>query len=339
MEILATVMNDTVRGTHFGCAVVMTAIAQECEKRKISVVHCAPLDSNQPISNTVAQAIRRSNIVIVNGEGVLHDDNKRTLALAAFGPYCREHQVRSALVNASIYKVAKALPALKCFDLIYTRDIRSAQALHSGGVGAEPISDLSFSFDFKNREKSEGICFSDSVDRRTSAVLAANAFLTNADFHRIGKNDRLKNFREYVDHLASYKLVVTGRYHGACFCINAGIPFVAVRSNTNKIEDLLEEALGSAERVLPLEKFAMNDWISQFRALVGPKFGQRELRGVCGCILRNFDDKFSFSAKEEQFRSAYKSSSQLKISHMWDTIALEAQRGAAEANVKAKSLA
>jgi polysaccharide pyruvyl transferase WcaK-like protein len=46
----------------------------------------------------------------------------------------------------------------------------------------------------------------------------------------------------YCGALAGSAGVVTARFHSVCLCIGLGVPFVAVSSNTPKIEALLEDS-------------------------------------------------------------------------------------------------
>jgi polysaccharide pyruvyl transferase WcaK-like protein len=57
---------------------------------------------------------------------------------------------------------------------------------------------------------------------------------------------------------ANTKFVITGRFHGVCFCLKVGVPFLAVRSNTYKVEGLLEDA-GFADRLVAKDALADRD--------------------------------------------------------------------------------
>ncbi|MDR9434215.1 polysaccharide pyruvyl transferase family protein [Pontimonas sp.] len=49
--------------------------------------------------------------------------------------------------------------------------------------------------------------------------------------------------------LESSELVVTGRFHGVCLCLLTGTPFLALTSNSHKVEGMLEDA-GLAHRIV-----------------------------------------------------------------------------------------
>ena len=64
---------------------------------------------------------------------------------------------------------------------------------------------------------------------------------------------------QFLRHISSNtKFVITGRFHGVCFCLKVGVPFLALRSNTYKIEGLLEDA-GFADRLVAIDTLANPD--------------------------------------------------------------------------------
>lgn len=60
---------------------------------------------------------------------------------------------------------------------------------------------------------------------------------------------------DFMELLASSELVVTGRFHVVCLCLVTGTPFLAVASNSHKVEGMLEDA-GLTHRLVSPEKLA-----------------------------------------------------------------------------------
>ncbi len=54
---------------------------------------------------------------------------------------------------------------------------------------------------------------------------------------------------DFMGSLESAELVITGRFHGVCLCILTGTPFLAITSNSHKVEGMLEDA-GLAHRIV-----------------------------------------------------------------------------------------
>ena len=73
---------------------------------------------------------------------------------------------------------------------------------------------------------------------RALGPLAARIMSPRYHAHLMGVPD----LASYCQALASSRGVVTGRFHTACLCAGLGVPFVAVASNTPKIEALIEAA-------------------------------------------------------------------------------------------------
>ena len=54
---------------------------------------------------------------------------------------------------------------------------------------------------------------------------------------------------DFMGSLEGAELVVTGRFHGVCLCILTGTPFLAITSNSHKVEGMLEDA-GLSHRIV-----------------------------------------------------------------------------------------
>ena len=58
-----------------------------------------------------------------------------------------------------------------------------------------------------------------------------------------------RRYAEYLEKICAQSLVITARYHALCFCIQTETPFIALASNTHKVEALIQDA-GLAPRRL-----------------------------------------------------------------------------------------
>jgi polysaccharide pyruvyl transferase WcaK-like protein len=57
---------------------------------------------------------------------------------------------------------------------------------------------------------------------------------------------------EFLDKLLTSKLCITGRFHGVCLCLATNTPFIAISSNSWKIEALFEDAGISWRRLVKI---------------------------------------------------------------------------------------
>ena len=99
---------------------------------------------------------------------------------------------------------------------------------------------------------------------------------------------------DFMALLSSSELVVTGRFHVVCLCLITGTPFLAVASNSHKVEGMLEDA-GLLHRLVSPQKLAQildapPAWTeedgrlaSEFVALA--RRGQAELFGDIGAVI------------------------------------------------------
>ena len=93
------------------------------------------------------------------------------------------------------------------------------------------------------------------------------------------------------------RLVISGRFHGVCLCLKVGVPFLAVRSNTYKIEGMLEDA-GFIGRLVAIDALENGD-----------------------SSLKQLDDAANWSEADEQNRRRYLEFAESSISACFDGIA------------------
>jgi len=86
----------------------------------------------------------------------------------------------------------------------------------------------------------------------------------------------------FMGALESAELVVTGRFHGVCLCLLTGTPFLALTSNSHKVEGMLEDAGLSHRIVRPADARAVlahpPEW-SEEDAKKAKAFVQKARRG------------------------------------------------------------
>lgn len=110
-----------------------------------------------------------------------------------------------------------------------------------------------------------------TLNRYSEAVSSLHAFL-----HRLCDGTRV---------------VVTGRFHGVCLCLKIGVPFLAIGSNTHKIEGMLQDA-GLVDRMFDIEALD----------------------------VEHIKQRAPWSATDEAKRAAYVGSAQAQIARMFDAM-------------------
>lgn len=269
-------VNDTAPYRHIGCDAVMQTLRTAARERGYEEIATHPVGA--PLTAERSEALLRdAELVVVNGEGTLHDDVPRCRELAQFTALACARGRRVAVVNASYVGNSPATTALFArADIVAFRDGPSARhfadARHTTVVG-----DLSLqSFPSLARPaRPERIVFTDSVVPPQNRRIAQAALRLGAEYAPVKdyltplKNRTLRHALagwlgsgpagpgawrtvataltrtrrlRFARHLQDAGLVLTGRYHAVAFCLHNRIPFFYVASNTAKIEWLLSDA-------------------------------------------------------------------------------------------------
>jgi len=166
----AVLINDTSTKAHLGCRVVVSQIARLAASAGIRIVSSASVNSDWREYQNLIATMRTADIVIVNGEGTLHDATRQAKALAEVGPFCRSAGVPCVLMN-SVYERndPEIATACRAFDRIYVRESVSAYAARQAGLDAEVVPDLTLSSDvmdaFRGVVKVSRIVVTDNANR------------------------------------------------------------------------------------------------------------------------------------------------------------------------------
>ncbi|WP_143565668.1 polysaccharide pyruvyl transferase family protein [Sinorhizobium fredii] len=166
----AVLINDTSTKAHLGCRVVVSQIAGLASSAGIRIATSASVHADWRQHQSLVETMRAADIVIVNGEGTLHDATRQAKALAEVGPFCRDAGVPSVLIN-SVYERNDAEIATACrsFDKIYVRESISAYEAREAGLQVEVVPDLTLSSDvmaaFRAKPRVAGIVITDNANR------------------------------------------------------------------------------------------------------------------------------------------------------------------------------
>jgi len=171
--------------------------------------------------------------------------------------------------------------ALRKANLVSVRDSRSKYELALAGIDALLVPDLTLSSQDLNQAhpatpRTLGIIWGDSVIPQVANELCACAkergepfvpmassnkrlhlgnglsrivaFATNARYfaktkliESISPKIYFVNEDDFIDYLSRSTLHITGRFHGICLALKTRTPFLGIKSNSRKIEVLLED--------------------------------------------------------------------------------------------------
>lgn len=261
----AILINDTRSDQHIGCQLVVENTFKLSQLNGIeittSVTNAEALDASQLVS---AQ-LTNNDLLLLNGEGTLHDDKPKALALLEAAKSAKEAGLRTILYNALWRNNSEAANFLKYFDQIYCRDSKSAE-LVSEHAPCVMVPDMIFATDLPadHQQKSQRLLVTDSVKKSISRELARFAIRRASLFSPMGMGferclksrpllawrlSKKCSFRrgevdppdEFINKISQAHGVVTGRFHTACLALLCGTPVACVSSNTNKIETLFQD--------------------------------------------------------------------------------------------------
>ncbi|SMX22477.1 polysaccharide pyruvyl transferase family protein [Boseongicola aestuarii] len=305
-------MNDTdEESSHFGCMRVMRSIREALGQRGYGSLPSLLVGTDWKNNAHEKAKIDAAQVLVINGEGTLHHGKRKGLWLLEAGERVRKNGGKVALINALWQQNPKEWAGLASrFDLIYCRDSRSASELsNQSGIDVAWLGDLSMfqSLNIPSQNR-KGVTVSCSVNRDVEKRLANFATSTGSSYvpvtpqlkhvsvHTRGLKRTLrkayvryiekrflakhpgtrllKNDIDYLNELCQRELLVTGRFHAVCMAILAGTPFVAIKSNSWKIEALLADIGLNPDRIQSEDALNANllgkDW----------SFTERELAAI-----------------------------------------------------------
>ena len=276
----AVILNDTRADGHHGCARVMRLLEEGLARHGITVAARSPVRHDWRRDTALTRALGEADLVVINGEGTLHHGTPWGALLLRV---TEAVDCPVVLVNA----LWQENPAdwdrwLARLEGVWARDSRSAAALSERlGRDVPWVPDLTLSAPIPGCPGT-GILFGDSVRAEDSARLAdlararAAALVPSvtslkrrkgrgplrllrdgqiALLHR-AMSRRVPGFAlapdeaAYARAVAGAGLHVTGRFHGVCYAMAARVPFLALASNSWKIEALIADAGLSPDRLV-----------------------------------------------------------------------------------------
>lgn len=295
-------LNETGFASHHGCRSVSKVLRREMRARGFELQAARRSEAGMWDDAAFRSALAASDLLLINGEGTLHHGAPGGVEIMkAFAePACRH--LRIALVNAIWQDNPPEWAAmLDGADIVALRDRGSVQELADLGVKGRFVPDLSFMSHPARHPSTQhaAIGWGDSVNKSLARTLGARAaargevFLpiqssvrhlpdspvtalkrtydgltygirTRAKLARANTAQVFETPEQYFQAISSLGLFITGRFHGVCLAILAGVPFVAFRSNSRKVEQLVLDAGLNPARVMSLDdlphEIVASDW-------------------------------------------------------------------------------
>jgi len=239
---LGILINDTSSEYHIGCDTVIYNIKRLCELNGIQITQTFTRRDVR-VPNKCDQAIKDCDIVIINGEGSLHDAYGRNFLQPLLNMI--PDGKKTILINSLWYNMGK-IEGIEKLKLITLREtdsyIRFRKDYPNYKYTVKIVPDIIFALPLSLTN----IGYGDSVYGNKTNMLNCHGNFFPLDYRRQstpGKSIELKadNVYAYLKWLKSLDLYITGRFHGVCLSAMAGTPFLALPSNAGKIEAILKD--------------------------------------------------------------------------------------------------
>ncbi|MBS4085815.1 polysaccharide pyruvyl transferase family protein [Pseudomonas rustica] len=256
------IFNDTSSYHHIGCLAVSNAHDRMIAETGASIEYRHFVDEFQDlwqgdepstrdfIANSIlADEIAAVDAVVINGEGTIHHGSG--LHLLAILEYAQKLGKRTFLVNAVLQEVPIYHSVLKALDDLTVREVNSFKYLASLGIEARLVPDSIIGATFHDgvdeSYRNKIIitdCHLSRDDVRQVLEQASAAFSSECVYFPLEYEDSVNDWQDALKKFRAAKLVITGRHHAVYLALLAGTPFIALPSNTWKIEGTLEQVGG-----------------------------------------------------------------------------------------------
>lgn len=255
----AALFNDTGTTAHVGCLAVSDAHNRMLARNGVEVAYrffvgqlagmwrgdaAATMEhiSRSFLHNVIAGV----DAVVVNGEGTIHHGaGQELLAILA---YAQALGKRTLLVNCVLQELPPGwFDTLRRLDDLTCREPRTHAYLAAHDVPARVVLDSIVEAGFAGRAAAgdfrDRIVVTDHHALRDGDVGSAlKGLMTRGDciYFPLEHPSHHREWQLAVASLREARLVVTGRHHGVYLAALAGVPFIALGSNTWKVEGTLE---------------------------------------------------------------------------------------------------
>lgn len=257
----AVLINDTSKEYHIGCYNVINNIQRLCKKNNIRLIDKFTRHeiTDKIRLGSLNKKIHNSDIIIINGEGSLHHHPRRNTKWFPMILKIIPKNKKIVLINTlwqDMKELKDDIKLLDKIDLISVRESYSYKDLISIYPKKEKIiitPDILFATEINNEMVKIG--YGDSVHRELRTELTKRDIFFPLSYIHKGTYRNIEQLviptlLSYQMWLNSLELYITGRFHGVCLAAMTNTPFVALPSNSHKIEGILTD-MGCLDLLAP----------------------------------------------------------------------------------------
>ena len=219
-------------------------------------------------TDLISKAIESSDLIVINGEGTIH--NNRGLHLLSLAEFAQKMNKPVFLINATIQNITGFDDVFIKMQDIVVREILSYKYLRKKGINARLYIDDIINADFKNklqRNYENKIILTDwhPFVNKTIFPIVKKLNLDNVVYSPLDYSEAFDNWFYTVENYKTSSLIIAGRYHSVYLAGLAGLPIVALPVNSHKVLGLIKMSklpIPYCEKPVHLDsmiKYAMNN--------------------------------------------------------------------------------
>lgn len=287
----AVLLNDTSYENHHGCSIVIKNIEQNLLDRNIKLIATNPIGKAWKKNRSFLKALETCDIVLVNAEGTIHHCSPYGLTLLEIVDATNKPCILMNMTyqdNSGAY-----VELIRKFTKVYVRESMSQKELTAAGIDTQVVPDMTFdsSYGIANQRNAD-IYITDSHDIWLSELLYNFAQKANVKFLPIlapyekfsSKKGFIKKIKysifmhignkisymfplkysnlrytyvcqenTFLNQIGHSRFLITARFHALCIAIQTVTPFIVLKSNTHKIEGLLQDMKFGMDRIIELD--------------------------------------------------------------------------------------
>lgn len=151
------VLNDTSYESHHGCILVMKNLKMLADKNNFEILATNPTGKDWKNNPSILRQIPKCKLVLVNGEGTLHDGQQVASELITIAKYVKDnYKIPVVLINSTYQNNGPLIAEYtRYYDLIYVRETLSKKELKKYNIRSKVVPDLSFYTKFKALKKNK----------------------------------------------------------------------------------------------------------------------------------------------------------------------------------------
>jgi polysaccharide pyruvyl transferase WcaK-like protein len=288
----AVLLNDTSFENHHGCNKVVKNIQINLLKKNIELIDTNPIGKKWQTNTSFLKKLAQCDLVIVNAEGTIHHNSKYGFNLLKIVEYTNKPTILMNMTyqeNSDEY--IKLIEQFTQVYVRESRS--KEELLKYGiNVEVIPDMTFYNRYDEYIKSRKNKVCITDSHDiwmseklymlskqfhlkflpiiapyRKFSSTKGFIKKIKYGLFYNYGKKifqyipmkfsyARYKDIMEedqYLAEIMSCQLLISARFHAICFAIQTKTPFFALKSNSHKIEGLLQDIQFDNSRIINID--------------------------------------------------------------------------------------